>query len=414
MNVIQGARKLLISASAAGLVVSASAVTISVDRVQQRYPWNGLVDIDYTIAELPAEENPLDYRIEVTITATTNDVPLTIVASNFATYAWCDLPTANGRWRATWNSTAEGAQFAANDLAVNMKLFKSPVSKSEADFLVVDLSAGSGADATYPVRYVRAPYAKTSYFNNRMYKKDRLVLKRVPAGTFWMGAGNVSSGTNRHRVQLTEDYFLGIFELTLGQYKNVMGRYPYQLVESWTAAVDGAKDYGPVIYESWNALMAENGVISLLNGRTLHGDVAVAGFNLPTEAQWERACRAECEYTYYWGSDSYADSSLYLWPSTLSHTYEVGLKRPNDWGFYDMYSNAFESCLDGYADYPAYDEETVIVNPTGDDTAAKRVLRGSTVMLAAANTCQSGARSSEDPSVGRAHNSGIRLACPIR
>ena len=413
MNVIQGTRKLLISALAAGLLVSASAVTISVDRVQQRYPWNGLVDIDYTIAELPAEENPLDYRIEVTITATTNDVPLTIVASNFATYAWCDLPTANGRWRATWNSTAEGAQFAANDLAVNMKLFKSPVSKSEADFLVVDLSAGSGADATYPVRYVRAPYAKTSYFNNRLYKKDRLVLKRVPAGTFWMGVGNVSSGTNRHRVQLTEDYFLGVFELTLGQYKNVMGRYPTDLVNSWTADADGAKDFGPVLYECWNNLMAQSGVIAKLNARAVHGEVAMTGFNLPTEAQWERACRAECEYIYYWGSDSYTDGSLYAWPSK-QRTYEVGLKLPNDWGFYDMYSNAYESCLDGYGDYPAYDEEGVTVNPTGDESATKKVLRGGCTYNSGSGQCRSGVRSSEDPTQGRAHNSGARLACSIR
>ena len=81
---------------------------LTIDRVQQRYPWNGLVDVDYTISGMTM---PADHLLRVKFSYPTAETTETVIASNFLEYAFCDLPTENGTHRITWDSAADGAFF---------------------------------------------------------------------------------------------------------------------------------------------------------------------------------------------------------------------------------------------------------------------------------------------------------------
>ena len=401
-----------------GVLLAAESITV--DRVQQRYPWNGLVDIDYTIAGV--EGDPNDYQIEFTMTVDGKS----FVASNFWDAAWCDHATANGRQRATWNARADGIAALA-EVGVAAKLVYAPCTDADATFAIIDLSAGPRSTA-YPVRYVNADTNRTAQFNIPAYKLSKLVLKKVSAGEFWMGghvssnppeAGSVESGTNRHRVRLTRDYFLGLFEVTQKQYDQVasattngFNRYVSGYVGRYAVGEDQAMMPANNVWydkimsetESWggaNSSVQYHAFMRKLNERTTCRGQSVGLFCLPTEAQWEYACRAGTETTYYWGNAT-NEIERYAWanfeslsasPKTYCH--EVGLLLPNAWGFYDMAGNVEEWCSDLYGAYPAYSETEVTEDPTGAEASTDRPVRGGSYWRPRAN-CASGLRAPSD------------------
>ncbi|MBO4545846.1 MAG: formylglycine-generating enzyme family protein, partial [Verrucomicrobia bacterium] len=122
-------------------------------------------------------------------------------------------------------------------------------------------------------------------------------------------------------------------------------------------------------------------------------------YTLPTEAQWEYACRAGTTTALNSGKNlSDAEKCPEMdevgWYSYNSNrtTHLVGQKQPNAWGLYDMHGNVFEWCLDWYGDYPT----TAVIDPTGPDTGSKRVLRGG-AWRTYANLCRSAYRDSKSP-----------------
>ena len=379
-----------------------AAPTISIDRVQQRYPWNKIVDIDYTIGGL--ETDPNDYQVVLTATAKISETETrTIVCSNYVGYALCDLPTANGANRVAWNASADGADFLTHDLSIKAELVYAPVVDMDADYLIIDMAGGTAA-TEFPVRYVKGDYG-SSIFNTDLYKTTRLVMKRVSAGTFWMGTGNVASGTNRHRVQLTKDYFLGVFEVTYTQYN--------QLISHASGTYLAAeRPLCPVNVVTYAGITGGDGFIAKLNARTICRGQRVAGFSLPTEAQWEYACRAGTETKYHWG-DSDNDYGPYAWTSgnAGNTTRAVGTKLPNPWGFYDMTGNAYEKPIDNYAAYPAYDAEGVTVDPCVIIDGGLSIPRGG-AGTNPVGSCASGFRNSTG--VGGTYNTdGFRLGLTL-
>lgn len=274
------------------------------------------------------------------------------------------------------------------------------VSEAEADFAVIDLEAPG-----FPTTYVKGGTAE-SFAADPAYKTTKIVLKRVKAGTFWMGEGengDVTASANRHRVRLTRDFWFGLFPVTQRQYELVTGSNPSE----FTSASDAAQH--PVERVNWYHLEAADGFLAKLGG----------GWGLPTEAQWEYACRAGTTTSYFWGNDPGLMSaygwctnvSTHVWkgPNAFAGTQAVGLKKPNSWGFYDLYGNVSEWCADLKGAYPT---NALTVDPTGPVTGRRlKVCRGGVW-----NFNTSGWRGdyrSGDPRLSHVMNCGFRLARAI-
>jgi len=192
-----------------------------------------------------------------------------------------------------------------------------------------------------------------------------------PAGTFLMGryAGEQDSRVYddwQHQVTLTRGFCLGKYEVTKRQWQAVMGTAP------WAGQMYVLDDpESPAVYVSWNDAQAFIAAVNVLGQGT---------FGLPTEAQWEYACRAGMTTRFYWGDDpQYTAIGDYAWydGNALNigeqYAHVVGQKLPNAWGLYDMSGNVWEWCQDWWA-YPY--PPAAVTDPAGPATGSYRVFRG--------------------------------------
>ena len=196
----------------------------------------------------------------------------------------------------------------------------------------------------------------------------------VEPGQFWMGSPDDAAGRkpdeSLHPVRLTRPFLIGTTEVTVAQWKKVMGRAP----------IRAAEDDHPVTSVSWfEALQFCNRLSSLeaftpayrVEGGTMVRVPGAGGFRLPTEAEWEYAARGG-EDRLYAGTDELAEAAWY-WKNGGGMTHPVARKQPNALGLYDMSGNVSEWTWDWYGPY-ATDEEQV--DPTGPDAGTERVVRG--------------------------------------
>jgi len=206
-----------------------------------------------------------------------------------------------------------------------------------------------------------------------------MTLKLIPAGEFFMGSPNDAMEAEKdekpsHRVRLSKAFYLGIHEVTQGQYQAVMGDNPGHF--------KGSDDL-PVESVSWLDAVKFCNKLSEREKRTpfyrIDGSqVTLAGGNgyrLPTEAEWEYACRAKSTTLYPFGDDA-GKLGECAWYSSNSEskTHPVGQKLPNAWGVYDMLGNVWEWCADGYDEN--YYASSPPADPPGAPGASLRVIRG--------------------------------------
>jgi len=215
-------------------------------------------------------------------------------------------------------------------------------------------------------------------------------LKLLPAGVFAMGRVGGGDETS-HQVKLTTPFFLGVYEVTNAQWKRVMGSVP----SSWK---DGDQ---PVENVSWEEAVEFCGTLSALPEERKAGRV----YRLPTEAEWEYACRAGTTTQYSFGNDE-THLGDYGWfdGNSGSKTHAVGQKKPNAWGLYDMHGNVWEWCSDWYAEY----QKGVASDPQGPSGGSNRVFRGGG-WLGTARHCRSANCDGHVPSL-RISILGFRLA----
>ena len=204
-------------------------------------------------------------------------------------------------------------------------------------------------------------------------------FRYIPPGEFLMGSPESETGRDdderQHPVTLTRGYWMGETEVTQGQWKKLMGDSP-----SYFAACG---DDCPVETVSWyravafvNALSAAESLPECyeIKGRDVtFAGLDCEGFRLPTEAEWERAARAETEMTWYFGNDG---KNLDQHANVSGSTNPVRQKTPSPWGLYDVYGNVREWCHDRYGSYP-----NTARDPMGPETAPSRVLRGGSFSL---------------------------------
>ena len=240
------------------------------------------------------------------------------------------------------------------------------------------------------------------YISDRQMKEDRIMLEKqryerlkeeekiakleptiekadlgmkfvlIPAGSFLMGSQISPEEAARryggeakwskdehppHLVEITKPFYLQTTEVSQAQWKKVMGDNPSKFKD--------CGDHCPVERVSWYDAQKFINKLNQMEGKNK--------YRLPTEAEWEYACRAGKKTVFAFGDDV-IQLGEYAWyfDNSKGKTKPVGKRRPNAWGLYDMHGNVWEWCQDWYDDYPS----NSVTDPIGPDKGEERVLRG--------------------------------------
>lgn len=216
-------------------------------------------------------------------------------------------------------------------------------------------------------------------------------LAYIPAGIFSMGSPDTERGRqadeNLHEVTISQSFRMSTKEVTQAQWLKVMpnnrSNFPGENL--------------PVEKVSWREAVAFCEKLSELEGHK---------YRLPTEAEWEYACRAGAEGPFS-GRES-LDSLGWYQRNSGRRSHELGLKIPNAWGLYDMHGNVSEWCLDYFhAEYP----EDAVTDPVGPAEGSSRVIRGGSWGYFD-KACRSGARSSA-PESYQLRQTGFRIVVEL-
>ena len=222
----------------------------------------------------------------------------------------------------------------------------------------------------------------------------------IPSGDFMMGSPESEDGRwgdegPRHSVSISSFEMMST-EVTQGMWEEVMGSNPSRFTGDLNRPVENV---------SWND--CQDFIDKLNDLYPSHT------YRLPSESEWEYACRAGTTTRFYWGdSDSGSVMGDYCWYSSNSNssTHPVGLKLPNDWGLYDMSGNVWEWCEDSW--HGSYDGAPVDGSAWVSSGASSRVLRGGG-WNSSARDCRSANRT-YDSADSRYNNLGFRLARSVR
>ena len=215
-----------------------------------------------------------------------------------------------------------------------------------------------------------------------------LETTHIPAGTFTMGSPLDEQGRNanegpQHEVTISKDFHIGRYEITVGQYTAFMKATGNEEGVDWEDSDcplrrnDGNYQLNGPCGRSWDQPIV---LVSWYGARDfcmwVEEQNSALLVRLPTEAEWEYACRAGTTTRFYWGNDlDYAqidDYAWYGWNNQPSFTKKVGQKKPNAFGLYDMSGNVWEWCHDWYGEYP----QERGVDPIGQNTSLYHIFRG--------------------------------------
>ena len=313
-------------------------------------------------------------------------------------------------------------------------------------YCAVDVTQGTSAQ-TYPVYYYVSAEGVPGGVTNYAYKTNLILMRRIDSTGgegFWMGSPSNETGRNvareaQVRTWLTKGYYVGVYQVTQSQWQQVMGdvrSWPskwnnneynltrpveqvsyYDIRENIDNTDDAAVDWPA------NDAVTPGSFMGRLRTKT-----GLAGFDLPTDAQWEYACRAGTSgalsdgtvnltnttsdarldllgrYQYdggkVWDGTAWADPATDC--TAANATAAVGSYAPNAWGLYDMHGNVWEWCLDWFADAMSGGDD-----PKGAASGSSRVRRGGS-WDSSASYCRSACRSGDGPS-RRANYLGFRL-----
>lgn len=307
-----------------------------------------------------------------------------------------------------------------------------------------------GGELKHPPRFFNSTNELSGTIDSDLWRTDYLLMRRINAAgsIFRMGQPGKGAGFEPRYVTFTNDFYIGVFELTQGQFVNCVtnvanpSKNHVKVGDTWRAC--------PLDYISVTKFRLDNSGGDYVwphcgreaGSRQPNKPLAMmrlctgAMLDLPTEAQWEFACRAGTGSTFYNGTESFADSqsrnnrnpsgnSVSTWTtSTLpSATVDqggsarVGSFAPNPWGLYDMYGNVWETCLDQYASgsFEQNTLETPFVEPVGSRTVAELdkvnyVRRGN----GWGSNVNGGSYERNSVTAGNDNTSiGYRLVCPV-
>ena len=373
--------------------VDQNAVTLTQD------PQSRLVSVTYTLTGEPAVIT-VDFQTNAVANAATGWT--TIGEINFTnTTGDVNQVVTVGEHEITWQPDK-----AWPDKVIKWNRFRAVVkawaTNAPPDYCAVclltdaQMEAKKGTDVTWDIprrRYFASADAVPGGVTNSLYKTDFLLLRKIPAaGVVWrMG---VYKSAQLHKVRLTRDYYIGIYEVTSAQRGALNGTPGTSTLpngqQKWNDLRGSSSSYPwPDAQGNPQHNVSASAPLGVLRTRT-----GIDTFDFPTEAQWEYACRAgNGGWTYNqnppsdyhsqakdaikavaWCSENWATGTGYNGDSRL---HPVGQKPANAWGLYDMLGNAAEWTLDWNASYfiPA-DANAVTNNPVGAIAGTQKVTRG--------------------------------------
>lgn len=287
-------------------------------------------------------------------------------------------------------------QKALPDIAFTAKVTAWKIT-TPPDYMVVDLCA------TNTVRYYTStnalPYGGLA---NDIYRSEKMVFRKCPAAQVTWRMGSDTTETWRtadnevpHLVTFTEDYYMAVFELTVAQYRQFVADADIPERSSDYARNDSRYEYAPVGLVTYDAIRGTTkkwpANLHEVDGTSFIGKFrawsGMDSLDLPTDAQWEFACRAGV------GTQTGHPTGTQLWDAYVTPKawykdtnnlaagvkHKVGGLQPNGWGLYDMQGNLYEVCLDYWATGDSFSDGTAVTDPKGPASRAdgKRVVRNS-------------------------------------
>ncbi|MDY6972428.1 MAG: tol-pal system protein YbgF, partial [Thermodesulfobacteriota bacterium] len=259
----------------------------------------------------------------------------------------------------------------------------------ESDVLTDDVLRPDGRDVDHPALK----------FRNSL----DMMFVYLPPGVFEMGSPLDEPGRNddelHHRVTLTRGFYMQTTEVTKGQWEAVMGTRPWS---GKKYVIDNADS--PAVFVSWEDCQEFIKEINRKEG--------VDKYGLPSEAEWEYACRARSATKYFFGRHdgglmNYAWIKKNTWNLGRRYAHMVGTKKANPWGLFDMHGNVWEWCRDWYGEYPS----SPVTDPEGPLWGTEKVLRGGS-WLRYARYCRSASRFKRAMNVASRHI-GFRLKAEV-
>ena len=351
-----------------------SALTVSDVSAYARYPWQSVIDVDFTVSDSKASD-----LFKVGVSATCDGGKKKLYARTFLNEPLCGY----GMSRVSWNIGADYPGLNVDDIQIAVTV--APVNPAAVDaldvYMVIDLSSGPNSPR-YPVHYTLTPpelvptndLVACAADPNRTTK---LWLKRVKGSVFPFGGTDKNNGEGEFKVKLSP-YYIGVFELTQMQYALVTGKWPSHMTNDLYKAARPVEmvNYTDIIgHNRWpeNRAVSEGTYIEKMRSRT-----GLSTFSLPTEAQWECACRAGYKKSLTvnksTGRWNFTEASTRNEAPDEGGTAIVGSYLPNTWGLYDTLGNVWEMCLDAYADDTSlkslYSGQNPVEDPIGPDVNA--------------------------------------------
>ncbi|MBP3404744.1 MAG: formylglycine-generating enzyme family protein [Kiritimatiellae bacterium] len=319
--------------------------------------------------------------------------------------------------------------------------------ESPPDYMVIDLNTGRVEGDTSSLLSKHAFYPDESHFpggiSNRVYKTEKLVMRKIPVSKDikWVMGQDKLKNAIPHYVTLTNSFYMGIYEMTFRQWENLCGGVPGTIVKYFytnftdnaelpMSGVDFFEIRGSIDGSGWAAGVDPQTRRKVSANYSayptpLHRLRVRTGilFDLPTEAQWEYACRAgeplafnnakastaeACDEVAWYNENS---SAVTKYGDSVLSVHPVGTKgAPNRWGLYDMHGNASELCLDIWQ----ADIGTEALEPVGaakpSEDKVYRLVRGGNAG-SDYGECQSGYRTYKNVSAHGTYN-GLRVVCP--